>query len=163
MLRYRKTPRGCVRQKWRKSRCSGTKANLGSVKMAKHRGGRGEARYGYAPGRFPAVFLFGRMGLWNGDRDCEPAQLIAAARMGELGREAPPRTERRNPAPVAPRRGFATKQNPTRRGTKSGLRLQRRDLIKPRSLGRSARVVRFRSRRAIRTFASYPGVASLSS
>jgi len=28
----------------------------------------------------------------------EPAQLIVAARMGELGREAPPRTERRNPA-----------------------------------------------------------------
>ena len=137
--------------------------NLWNGKMDMHRGGIGEARYAYAPGRSSAVFCLGRMGLWNGDRDCEPAQLIVAARMGELGREAPPRTERRNPAPVAPRRGFATKQNPTRRGTKSGLRLQRRDLIKPRSLGRSARVVRFRSRRAIRTFASYPGVASLSS
>ena len=66
--------------------------------MDMHRGGIGEARYAYAPGRSSAVFCLGRMGLWNGDRDCEPAQLIAAARMGELGREAPPRTERRNPA-----------------------------------------------------------------
>jgi hypothetical protein len=77
--------------------------------MGMHRGGIGEARYAYAPGRSSAVFCLGRMGLWNGDRDCEPAQLIVAARMGELGREAPPRTERRNPAPVAPRRGFATR------------------------------------------------------
>src|SRR5262249_54098154 len=60
-------------------------------------------------GRSSTVFCLGRMGPWNGDRDCEPAQLIVAARMRELGREAPPRTERRNPAPVAPRRGFATR------------------------------------------------------
>jgi hypothetical protein len=50
------------------------------------------------------VLLFsvlGRMGRWNRDRDLQRAQLIVATRMGELGREAPPRTERRNPAPVA--------------------------------------------------------------
>src|SRR5215471_19099304 len=74
--------------------------NLWNGKMGMHRGGIGEARYAYAPGRSSAVFCLGRMGLWNCDRDCEPAELIVAARMGELGREAPPRTERRNPAPV---------------------------------------------------------------
>ena len=80
---------------------------LWNVKMAQGRRSKGEARYAYAPGRSSAVFLFGRMGRWNCDRDCEPGQLIVAARMGEPGRELPPRSERRNPVPVAPRRGFA--------------------------------------------------------
>src|SRR5215510_8577021 len=48
-----------------------------NVKMALHRGGdqRGGARYAYAPRRSPAVFLFGCMGHWHRDRDCEPTQL----------------------------------------------------------------------------------------
>ena len=62
--------------------------NLWNAKMDMHRGGIGEARYAYAPGRSSAVFCLGRMGLWNGDRDCEPAQLIAAARMGEIEGES---------------------------------------------------------------------------
>jgi len=45
---------------------------------------KGEERYAYAPGRSSAVFLFDRMGHGNGDRDCEPAQLIVAARMEEI-------------------------------------------------------------------------------
>src|SRR5215831_20538173 len=51
--------------------------NLRSVKIAQHRGGIGEARYAYAPGRSSAVFLFGRMGHWNRGRDCKPAHLTA--------------------------------------------------------------------------------------
>ena len=47
---------------------------------------KGEERYAYAPGRSSAVFLFGYMGLWNRDRDCEPAQLTVAARMGKIGK-----------------------------------------------------------------------------
>src|SRR5262249_55720871 len=83
--------------------------NLWNDKMGMHRGGIGEARYAYAPGRSSTVFCLGRMGLWNGDRDCEPAQLIVAAPMGEQGREAPPGPDARTPAPVAPRGGFATR------------------------------------------------------
>src|SRR5262249_19769265 len=83
---------------------------LWNVKMTAAQGRRsikGEARYAYAPGRSPAVFLLDRMGHWNGDRDCEPARLVAA-RMGESGeRETPPRTEHRNPASGGPGRGFA--------------------------------------------------------
>ena len=45
---------------------------------------KGEARYAYAPGRPPAVFLFGCMGLWNRDRDLQRDQLIVAARMEEI-------------------------------------------------------------------------------
>jgi len=69
--------------------------SLWNGKMGMHRGGIGEARYAYAPGRSSAVFLFDGMGHGNGDRDCEPARLVAA-RMGEIEGE-PPRTERRNP------------------------------------------------------------------
>ena len=64
----------------------GRRSKPWNVKMALHRGGdqRGGARYAYAPERSPAVFLFGCMGLWNRDRDCEPAQLTVAARMEEI-------------------------------------------------------------------------------
>ena len=101
---------------------NGKMASTGEVK--------GEARYAYAPGRSPAVFLFGRMGHWNRDRDCESAQLIVAARMGGLRERTPPRTERRNPAPAAPAtRGFAigrscgaTPGGGGRRGAGRGLR-----------------------------------------
>ena|SRR5215475_10902391 len=43
------------------------------------------------------------MGHRNRDRDCEPTQLTVVTRMGAFL----PRTERRNPAIVAPWRGFA--------------------------------------------------------
>ena len=59
--------------------------NLWNGKMDMHRGGIGEARYAYAPGRSSAVFCPSRMGHWNGDRDCEPTHLTVVARMGETG------------------------------------------------------------------------------
>jgi len=53
------------------------------------------------------------MGHWNRDRDCEPTQLSVVTRMG--GDSSPSRTERRNPALVAPRRGFAVGRTNYRR------------------------------------------------
>jgi len=66
----------------------------------------------FFPERPSAVCMLGWVGHRNGDRDCEPAQLTedqatVRTRMEEIGRETPPRTERRNPATVAPWRGFA--------------------------------------------------------
>src|SRR5215472_16988508 len=92
--------------------------SLWNGKMGMHRGGIGEARYAYAPGRSSAVFCLGRMGHGNGNRDCEPARLVAAP-MGKPGRELPPRPERRNPVPVAPRRGFAIGHSTASRGLSS--------------------------------------------
>jgi hypothetical protein len=56
--------------------------NPNGAKMDMHRGGIGEARYAYAPRRSSAVFCFGRMGQWNGDRDCEPANKLTIAARG---------------------------------------------------------------------------------
>ena len=47
------------------------------------------------------------MGLWNRDRDCEPARLSVAARMEEIGRKPLRVTEHRNPVSGGPGRGFA--------------------------------------------------------
>src|SRR5262245_2677628 len=82
---------------------------------------KGEARYAYAPGRSSAVFLLGYMGFWNRDRDCEPAQLTVAARMGEIEGESSSVYRAQKPRPGRPeRRGFATRHwrcGPLRLGT----------------------------------------------
>ena len=62
----------------------GPSQNLGMARWACTGGGIGEARYAYAPGRCSTVFLFGRMGRWNRDRDLQRAQLIVATRMGQI-------------------------------------------------------------------------------
>src|SRR5262245_25051567 len=54
-----------------------------SVKMKLHREAKGRRGYAYACDRPCAVFSLSRMGHWNGDRDCEPAQLTAVTRMGD--------------------------------------------------------------------------------
>src|SRR5262252_11215418 len=53
--------------------------------MGPARGNQGRREYGFSPERPSAVFCLGRMGHWNGDRDCEPTQLTVVARMGETG------------------------------------------------------------------------------
>ena len=53
-----------------------------------HGGSQGRREYGFSPDRPSAVFCLGRMGHWNGDRDCEPTQLTVVARMGETGRNS---------------------------------------------------------------------------
>src|SRR5215469_3268892 len=53
--------------------------------MGPARGSQGRREYGFPPDRPSAVFCLGRMGHWNGDRDCEPTQLTVVARMGETG------------------------------------------------------------------------------
>src|SRR5262249_61721741 len=74
--------------------------------MGPARGSQGRREYGFSPDRPSAVFCLGRMGHWNGDRDCEPTRLTVVARMGETGGETPPRPERRNPAMGRPWRGL---------------------------------------------------------
>jgi hypothetical protein len=61
---------------------SGWNEGKNRVKIASAGEGIGEAQYAYASGRSSAVFLFGRMGHWNGDRDCEPAQLTGLSAGG---------------------------------------------------------------------------------
>src|SRR5215467_12156080 len=53
--------------------------------MGPARGSQGRREYGFPPDRPSAVFCLGRMGHWNGDRDCEPTRLTVVARMGETG------------------------------------------------------------------------------
>ena len=44
--------------------------------MGPARGSQGRREYGFSPERPTAVFVLGRMGHWNGDRDCEPAHQL---------------------------------------------------------------------------------------
>jgi len=74
--------------------------------MGPARGSQGRREYGFPPDRPSAVFCLGRMGHWNGDRDCEPTRLTVVVRMGETGEKTPPRPERRNPAMGRPWRGL---------------------------------------------------------
>jgi len=47
------------------------------------RPGKGRREYGFSPERPSAVFVLGHMGHWNGDRDCEPAQLTGCLLGGQ--------------------------------------------------------------------------------
>jgi len=72
-----------------------------NVKMAMHRGGMGRRDMPMLLGDFLLLFLFGRMGQWNGDRDCEPAQLTGCLLGGQAS--SLPSTEHRTP--LRPLRG----------------------------------------------------------
>src|SRR5262249_6308003 len=83
------------------SRASDEGQNVGMARWPCTGEVKGEARYAYAPGRCPAVFLFGRMGHWNRDRDCESAQLTGCLLGGQAS--SLPSTEHRTP--LRPLRG----------------------------------------------------------